>query len=97
MSARREGKIEVYLIDRVESRGGLIRKAKWLCRRGCPDRFVAFPSGGRNGLVEVKPEGEPLAPHQAREIERLRAAGVNVAVVDSFEAVDRLVEEWWRG
>lgn len=94
MAKHKEGKVEDYLVEQAEKRGGLVRKAKWLCRRGCPDRFVALKL---NGLVEVKAPGEPLQPHQDREIKKLRAAGVRVEVVDSFEAVDALVERWSRG
>ena len=50
MAKHKEGKVEDYLVEQVELRGGLIRKAKWLCRRGAPDRFVAFPKGGRSGF-----------------------------------------------
>lgn len=93
MAAHKEGKIETYLVEQVEKHGGITRKLRWLCRRGAPDRFVAFPKG-RNGVVEVKPPGVPLKPHQAREIERLRTAGVSVGVVDNFDAVDMLIANW---
>lgn len=93
MARHREGRIETYLVEQVEKHGGIIRKAAWIGRRGCPDRFVAFAKG-RNGLVEAKPPGEPLKPHQAREIGRLRRAGVSVGVVDSFDAVDLLIANW---
>lgn len=95
MAAHKEGKIEDYLVARVEHHGGMIRKAQWIGRRGCPDRFVAFPDGA-HGFVEVKAPSEKLAPHQAREIERLRMAGVRVGVVDNDDAVDLLVENWRR-
>lgn len=95
MAHHKEGKIETYLVTEVERHDGLCRKVRWLCRRGAPDRFVAFRKG-RSGFVEVKPPGEPLKPHQAREIERLRNAGLHVGVVDSFEAVDCLIRDWSR-
>lgn len=97
MARHKEGKIEEYLIEQVEARGGLIRKSCWLGRRGCPDRFVAFPQGGKHGFVEVKAPGEALAAHQQREVRKLQDAGVLVEVVDTFERVDSLVMRWWRG
>ena|SRR5690606_29788750 len=93
MAAHKEGKIERYLVEQVEKHGGLCRKAKWLCRRGAPDRFVAFPKG-RYGFVEVKAPGKPLDAHQAREIERLRRMDVSVGVVDNYDAVDMLIAKW---
>lgn len=92
MAKHKEGKVEDYFIAQVEAHGGLTRKAKWLCRRGCPDRFWAFGGIGRNGLAEIKPQGVPLEPHQARETKKLKAAGVVVYVLDSFEAVDKFIE-----
>jgi hypothetical protein len=95
MAAHKEGKIEAYLVEQVERHGGLIRKVVWAGRRGCPDRFVAFP-GGKHGFVEVKAPGEKLAAHQAREVERLRSAGVTVGVTDNYDGVDLLIENWRR-
>lgn len=94
MARHKEGRIETYLVEQVEKHGGIIRKAAWIGRRGCPDRFVAFPAGGRHGYVEVKAPGEKLDPHQAREVERLRRAGVSVGVIDNFDAVDLLIANW---
>lgn len=90
MAKRKEGKVEDYFIAQVKAHGGLTRKAKWLCRRGCPDQFFAFPKSF--GMAEIKSPGGALEPHQAREIARLKAAGVTVYVLDSFEAVDNFIE-----
>ena len=95
MAAHKEGKIEAYLVEQVEHHGGLIRKATWAGRRGCPDRYIAFP-GGHCGFVEVKAPGEKLAPHQAREVERLRNHGVRVGVIDNYDAVDLMIANWSR-
>lgn len=91
MAKHKEGKVETYFKEQVEAHGGLTRKAKWLCRRGCPDQFWAFPRG-RYGLAEMKPPGVPAQPHQDREFRRLREAGVAVYLIDSLEAVDRFIE-----
>lgn len=92
MAHHKEGKVEAYFVERVEKRGGITRKCRWLCRRGAPDRFWAF-AGKRSGFAEIKPPGVPLATHQEREIARLKAAGVTVYVIDSFEAVDAFIEK----
>lgn len=87
----RERDVEGYFVEQVEKAGGITRKLRWLCRRGAPDRWAGFPK--RSALVELKRPGRPLDPHQAREIGKLRAKGIDVFVIDSFDAVDRFVEE----
>ena len=86
----RESDIETYLTEQVAKSGGLVRKVQWIGRRGAPDRLVGWP--GRHALVEVKTPGAKARPEQAREHERLRAIGFLVVVVDTFEAVDLLIE-----
>lgn len=83
----RERDIEKYLVCKVKEAGRLLRKVKWIGKRGAPDRRVF-------GLawVEVKKPGEGLQPHQEREIARMREHGERVEVIDSFEGVDRLLE-----
>lgn len=87
-----EGKVEAYLVKRVKATGGAIRKLRWLCRRGAPDRFAwwVFP---RFAFVEVKRPGGELEAHQEREIARLRKAGFTVYVIDSLEGVEQFIGE----
>ena len=93
----RESVIEKYLVLRVKSMGGQVRKVKWIGHRGAPDRLVMLPAGpweGRdNGTlwVELKAPGEKPEPHQAREHERMRRMGQRVEIVDSIEGVDALL------
>lgn len=88
----RESRIEKYLVKRVKEEGGLTRKVRWLDRKGAPDRFVSFP--GIHGWAEVKREGvEDPDPHQAREMERLRAHGHRVYLVNSFETADAMIDD----
>lgn len=82
-----EGKIEKALCDRIKALGGEVRKVQWIGRRGAPDRLVLLP--GRHVFVELKRPGAKLAPHQAREIERLRSFSMGVVVIDSLEHIDR--------
>lgn len=90
MARHKEGIVETYFVEQVEKRGGLCRKACWVGRRGCPDRWWAF-YGKRNGFVEIKAPGCRPEPHQEREIKRLKTAGVPVYVIDSLEAVDDFI------
>lgn len=85
----RESTIEGYLIHRVTSNGGEIRKVKWIGRRGAPDRRVMLP--GRCVWVELKAPGIPPEDHQVREHDRMRAMGEDVRVIDSFKGVDQLL------
>lgn len=99
-----EAKVEAYLVEQVEARGALTRKLKWIGRRGAADRLVVWegpigsheqvPARGsaRIDFVEVKRLGEVPEDLQAREINRLRALGANVFVLDSVEAVDAYVK-----
>lgn len=89
---RREGAIEKYLVARVKEHSGTIRKVVFTGRRGAPDRLVSF--GFPNvALVECKAEGEEVdwKSPQGREIERLRADGWPVYVVNSRLSVDLLI------
>lgn len=46
----RERDIEDYLVKRVKSMGGEVRKVKWIGRKNAPDRVVMLP-----GRVRVTP------------------------------------------
>lgn len=81
-----EGKIEDHLKKQVKATDGEYRKLKWIARNGAPDRFVFWP--GVSAFIEVKKPGEQPTIQQAREHARLRAAGLNVYVVDSELSVD---------
>jgi len=86
----RESDVEKYLVKRVKELGGEIRKVKWVGRRGAPDRFVMVY--GLNFFVELKAPGEKPRPEQVREIELLKTREVGVYVLDSIDAVDRLLD-----
>jgi hypothetical protein len=96
----RESTIENYLVQRVKALGGEVRKVKWIGRHGAPDRLVMFPVTGERLIaigpgtiwVELKAPGEKAKPHQVREHDRMRKMGQEVAVVDSIEGVDALLQ-----
>lgn len=91
-----ESDIEKHLVRRVNELGGVIRKAKWIGRRGCPDRVVMM--NGRIVWIELKAPGRaksfPSNPHEAqqkREHDRLRAQGQKVYVLDDCAEIDKLL------
>lgn len=90
----RESDIEKYLVNRVKTLGGEIRKLQW---PSAPDRIV-FLSDGRLIFIELKAPGKaatfPANSHerkQHREHQRMRKMGQRVEVVDSFEKVDEVL------
>lgn len=92
-----EAKIEKHLVDGVKARGGLVRKLRWIGRRGAADRLVVWPQGHHRNweahspdihFVELKAPGKKPEDLQEREIARLRGMGCVVLVLDSIEAVD---------
>lgn len=95
-----EADVERHLAKRVRELGGEVRKVVWPGRRHAPDRLVLLPKrplqrgewqpprGPAHPLVELKRPGEKPRAGQLREHERLRAAGFEVVVLDSKEAID---------
>lgn len=95
MKTIRERDIEMYLVKRVKSMGGEVRKVKWIGRAGAPDRVVMlsrhYSEGSSTHWVELKRPGKGATPAQAREHERMRDRGQSVWVIDSFKGVDVLL------
>lgn len=87
----RESVIEQYLSGKVVSQGGLCLKLFGPAVTGFPDRTLLLPLG-RVVFVEVKAPGKVPRPSQVRWQLRLAGIGFKVAVVDSYEAVDKLME-----
>lgn len=77
-----EAPIEDWVCDRAEKAGWLVRKLKWVGRRSAMDRFLA--KEGRVVLFEFKRPGKSTGDRtQPAEIARMRAAGVEVHIVDN--------------
>lgn len=97
----KESQIEAHLVRRVKALGGEVRKVQWIGRRGAPDRLVMCPMlFDEKGhacrhtsavWVELKAPGVKPEQHQVREHARMRAMGQRVEVIDSIEAVERLL------
>lgn len=96
-----EGKLREKLKKRVEAYGGEIRAVAWLGRRFAPDVMCLFPdtfAGVCDGVtewgeashpfIETKAPGGTPTVGQAREHERMRAAGCVVLVISTEEQLD---------
>jgi hypothetical protein len=88
-----EQNIEQYLVRRVDSMGGKAYKFTSPSSRSVPDRLCCLPYG-KVKFVECKAPDKKPTPLQAKVIEKLRALGNEVFVVDSKEKVDILINNW---
>ena len=88
----KESAVEKRLVKRVKEAGGLALKFVSPGCTGVPDRIVVLP-GGRIAFVECKRPGELPRPLQLHWIDKLRGLGFTATTVDSYEAVDRFMEE----
>ena len=79
-----EKTIEVALVQRVKSLGGMAEKFTSPAKRSVPDRIVTLPDG-RIIFVECKAPGKKPTPAQQKDHERRRALGCEVLVIDSLE------------
>jgi hypothetical protein len=79
-----ESLVEKSVCNQAEMQGWFVRKVEWPGRRGAPDRI--FAKGGRIIFVEFKRQGGVPEPHQDREHARMRAAGIEVHVIDNIPA-----------
>ena len=82
----RESEVHKYLVKRIESLGGEVRRVEWIGRRYAPDILILLPL--RHAFCEEKRPGEEPTTGQLREHRRLRLAGFEVLVIDSCELVD---------
>lgn len=85
-----EAVFEELLIEYAEARGWIFRKLKFIGRRGAPDRM--FAKDGRVMFVELKAPGKPPSTGQVREIRQLRAAGLDVHLIDNLNSGYALFE-----
>ena len=94
----KEGNIRDKLKKRVEAYGGEIRAVSWLGRSNAPDVLCLFQAGhdwftgnemdGKHVFVETKRPGKDATEAQAREHERMRAAGCVVLVITNEQELD---------
>lgn len=92
--APRENPQERYIEKKVSEYaiklGWLSRKLQWIGRHGAPDRV--YIRKGKIIFVEFKQWKKKPTEHQRLEHERLRAAGMEVYVIDNIEAGKELLD-----
>lgn len=86
-----EKAVERKLVELVKAKKGMC--IKLLCDQltGLPDRLCLFP-GGVIIFVEVKTTGQKPRRIQTFIHNKLRALGFRVEVIDTIEAVTKLVD-----
>lgn len=90
-----EVSIEKRLKTKVSEHGGLALKLVSPGFAGVPDRLVLF-NGAKVVFVELKAPAKKLRALQRKRKKQLEALGFKVYKIDSFEAVDRMLEEMIR-
>lgn len=89
----REKQVEARLIKRVKEHGGKADKFTSPGRRSVPDRVVTMPcTPWPTFFVEAKAPGETPTDAQLREHGRIERAGGTVFWVDTYEAIDFLMD-----
>ena len=86
-----EKAIEAYLVRKVKDLGGVCLKYSNPGVVGYPDRVVLLQDGF-TVWVELKSKGKQPNKVQQLRIDQLRQMGHNVAVVDSKDQVDTLLQ-----
>ena len=90
--SRRENRVEKALQQIVKAAGGTAQKHTNPGHRGDPDRLCSFPRG-YHCLVETKwVDGVPPTDAQLRRHRFWRSHGMDVYVVGSPEAAQRLID-----
>ena len=87
-----EASIEKRLTMKVKENGGLALKLVSPGFAGVPDRLVLF-NGSKVAFVELKAPAKKLRSLQRKRKKQLEALGFKVFKIDSYEAVDRMLEE----
>lgn len=79
--------LEKKLKAKVGGAGGLCLKYHNSFDTSYPDRLIII-KGGLSAWVELKTTGEKLTKLQEHQVQKLRALGQNVFIVDSYESLD---------
>lgn len=86
-----ENTIEAYLVKRVKELGGFSLKTDRVDGRRFVDRTCFLP-GGRVAVFELKrPNGGVVRGLQLYNIDRLKALGIEVHLVNSKEQIDDIL------
>lgn len=82
-SIREAADVEKPVVKWAKANGWFVEKVMRCGRNGFPDRF--FAKNGRVVLIEFKAPGRKPSPQQLLRHAELRAAGVEVHVIDNVE------------
>ena len=89
------GKLQEHLKKLVQGSGGQYRKARWEGRRGCPDCFVWWD--GASAFIEIKADDDRYSKLQAREVDRMKTAGIPVFTARTIEDINEIVKKVRKG
>lgn len=98
MARTPEGRVEDYLVKLCHELELLCLKTAAPGRRGLPDRLILGHDDRGDAVslhVEVKAPGEVPRPSQVQLITAMREHGAHVVVVDSPQAVQDLLENYF--
>ena len=87
-----EREIEQKLRQLVKAKGGLALKFISPGMMGVPDRLVLLPNS-KICFVELKAQGKKLSPKQVKIKSKLEKLGHKVWLIDSFEKIDKFLQE----
>lgn len=96
----KEKDIERYLVTSCTRLGVLCYKFTSPSNIGVPDRILIGRDNSYNPqtiFCELKRPGEKPRPSQRAVIDRLESRGAHVVVIDSFDGVDTLIEQFSSG
>lgn len=88
-----EKQIDTYLVTSVKALGGWAVKFEPIHVAGFPDRICLLP-GGRIFFVEVKAPGKSPRALQLVIMDKLKALGFDVYVIDSLESLNGLIKKY---
>jgi|TARA_R110000803_G_scaffold35012_2_gene76051 hypothetical protein len=87
----REGLLQKYYKSLCAKHEVFWRKIKFEGQNGCPDTFIAHK--GRVIWIELKSDKGKLSKIQIWQIKQMKAAGLDVRVINSKEKIDDTVKE----
>ncbi len=87
----KEIKIEEYLVEQVEARGGFCPKTVWPGRRGCPDREVVWPWGEIDKVETKRPKGGRYEAGQEQAHKEYAKRNIPVYLLCSKDLVDAYI------
>ena len=90
-----EKALERYLVSRIKELGGECLKYSNPGVIGYPDRLCLLP-GGYTAWVELKSKEGKLSPIQKIRITRLLKLGQRVYIGNSRQAIDQVVQDYYR-